>query len=99
MFHPSTENALSAAADGASPTDTLASLFVAQCEKQAGKPAYLYLKDDLAVAQESSYERLLADVSGLAHWLANHTHAGDRVLLAFMPATTGVPPHTAEACA
>ncbi|MBT2301354.1 amino acid adenylation domain-containing protein [Variovorax paradoxus] len=84
MFHSSTETALSAAAPSVLP-QTLASLFDAQCEAHANKLAYGFLKDDLSVAQESSYGRLQADVHAIAAWLSTQTHAGDRVLLAFAP--------------
>lgn len=84
MFHSSTETALSAVAPRVLP-DTLASLFDVQCEAHANKLAYGFLRDDLSVAQESSYGRLQADVHGIAAWLSTQTHAGDRVLLAFGP--------------
>jgi len=84
MFYSSTETALSAAAPNGLP-ETLASLFDARCEAHANKLAYGFLKDDLSVAQESSYGRLQADVHAIAAWLSTQTHAGDRVLLAFAP--------------
>ncbi|MGO4390645.1 amino acid adenylation domain-containing protein [Variovorax sp. M-6] len=85
MFHSLSYDAAPPVAIAGVSRDTLASLFEAQCEAHSGKLAYGFLKDDLSLAQESSYGRLLADVRSAAAWVSARTQAGDRVLLAFPP--------------
>jgi amino acid adenylation domain-containing protein len=65
--------------------DTLSFAFEAQCGSRPAQRAFGFLKDDLSLAQQSSYAELRDEVHRIAIWLAAATRPGDRVLLAFPP--------------
>ena len=64
---------------------SLSTLFASQCAAQGDKPAYVFLRDDLSVAESTSFARLGHEVRELAERLGAVASPGSRVLLAFPP--------------
>ncbi|HUD34382.1 MAG TPA: AMP-binding protein, partial [Variovorax sp.] len=58
---------------------------MAQCAMQGDKPAYVFLRDDLSVAESFDFARLGLEVRELAGRLGTVVPVGGRVLLAFPP--------------
>ncbi|MGJ7544984.1 amino acid adenylation domain-containing protein [Variovorax sp. LT1R16] len=64
---------------------TLSDVFDAQCSAHPERLAYVFLRDDLSVAEQLSHGALSAEVRALARGLAAIARPGDRVLLALPP--------------
>ena len=64
---------------------TLSDVFDAQCSAHPERPAYVFLRDDLSVAEQRSHAELADEVRALAQGLAAIARPGDRVLLALPP--------------
>jgi amino acid adenylation domain-containing protein len=66
-------------------SNSLSIAFDAQCEAGGDRPAYVFLRDDLSVAEQLSYRALSGECHALARRLAAVAGPGDRVLLALPP--------------
>lgn len=64
---------------------TLSDVFDAQCSAHPERLAYVFLRDDLSVAEQLSHGALSEEVRALARGLAALARPGDRVLLALPP--------------
>jgi acyl-CoA synthetase (AMP-forming)/AMP-acid ligase II len=65
--------------------NSLIPLFQEQCRLHADQPAYVFLRDDLAVADSLSFAQLADECDALAGRLGALVAPGGRVLLAFPP--------------
>ena len=59
---------------------TLSAVFDAQCSAHPERLAYVFLRDDLSVAEQLSHGALAREAAALAQGLAAIARPGDRVL-------------------